>query len=316
MGAWCGSYRDRTYRGGEKVADPIVTVVCNFTRPTGSRPALLNLDETETFFHEFGHAVHALMTDVPYQGLDGVEQDFVELPSQIMENWATEPEMLRGYALHYSTKVPIPENLIRKIVESSHFNQGFTTTELLAASFIDMDIHTQDPFNGVDVNEFESLVLNVRRGLIPEIAPRYRYPYFKHIFDSESYSAGYYSYIWAEVLDKDAYEAFVSSGDKFNKTVAARFREYILNKGGIQDGMTMYRNFRGGDPSGDYLLYARGLKERPGGDGNYDLLPLPEDEVPPMDHAELFGPGSPRAQTTATDSIPAGGEGTTEEVAE
>lgn len=302
VGAWCGSYRDRIYRDGKKVADPIITIVCNFTPPASSRPALLTIDEAETFFHEFGHAIHGLMTDVPYQGLDGVEQDFVELPSQIMENWATEPEMLRRYAFHYNSNTPIPDDLIRKITASSQFNQGFMTTELLAAAFIDMDIHTLDPFNGVEVNEFESTMLNNRRGLIPEIAPRYRYPYFKHIFDSDSYSAGYYSYIWAEVLDKDAYAAFVSSGDIFNKEVAARFRECILSKGGSEDGMTMYRDFRGGDPSGDYLLYARGLKERPSAGGSDSLAPLPDSEIPPLEAAEIFGPGAPRREAPASDS--------------
>lgn len=305
VGAWCGTYRERTYRGGQKVADPIVTIVCNFTRPAGSQPALLTVDEAETFFHEFGHAVHSLFTDVPYAGLLETEQDFVELPSQIMENWALEPDMLRSYALHYSSNTPIPDDLISKIVKSSHFNQGFMTTELLAASLIDMDIHTMKPFTDVETNDFEERMLNTRRGLIGQIAPRYRLPYFKHIFDSDGYSAGYYSYIWAEVLDKDAYEAFVSSGDKFNKDIAARFRKCILQKGGSLDGMTMYRDFRGGDPSGDYLLYARGLKERPESIGDTQLLPLPENEVPPVDVAEIHGPGAPRAQNPTSDSIPA-----------
>lgn len=298
VGAWCEIPRPRSYdAAGKKTADPFVIVVCNFTRPVGTQPSLLTLDETETFFHEFGHAVHMLMIDVPYRGLIDVEQDFVELPSQIMENWALEPQMLSSYALHYSSKAPIPEHLIDKITGSSYFNQGFTTTEYLGAAYIDMDIHTRSRYEELDVNAFESEMLNTRRGLMPEIAPRYRYPYFKHIFDSESYSAGYYSYIWAEVLDKDAYECFASSGDIFNRAIATSFRKNILNKGGSEDGMTMYRNFRGGDPSGEYLLYARGLKERPEKEAAPAMLPLPEGEVPPMDNAEIFGPGSPKQPT-------------------
>ncbi len=261
-GAWCVTYRMRSYENGQRI-DPIVSIVANFTRPSGSRPALLNIEETSTFFHEFGHAVHMMMIDVPYLGLtDGVERDFIELPSQLMENWALRPEMLRRYATHYSTGDVIPDNLIEKIGAAATFNQGFATTELLAASYSDMDIHMLAQYSPIDVNAFETEALNVRRGLIPEIAPRYRYPYFGHIFDG-GYSAGYYGYIWAEVLDKDAFEAFVESGDIFDTKVAESFRKNILERGSSADGMTLYRNFRGHEPSGEYLLYSRGLKERP-----------------------------------------------------
>ncbi len=260
-GAWCGSYRSRHYVNGEKV-DPIVTVVCNYPAATGNRPTLLTIDQTETLFHEFGHAIHALFTDVPYRGLGGTERDFVELPSQIMENWALEPQMLKRYALHYSNGSPITDQLIDKLQQSATFNQGFMLTEIIAASLIDMDIHTIPGFEQIDVNGFETRMLNENRGLIEEIAPRYRYPYFSHIF-SGGYAAGYYSYLWAEVLDKDAYEAFVESGDLFDRDIAARFRRTVLEKGGSEDGMTMYRNFRGDDPALEPLMWARGLVERP-----------------------------------------------------
>lgn len=256
-GAWCGTYRSQSYSDGKRVP-PVVTIVCNFTRPNGSDPALLTMDEVETFFHEFGHALHSLMKNVPYKGLLGVERDFVELPSQIMENWAVEPELLRSYAIHYQTGQVISDNLIEKIRRSTHFNQGFITTELAAAALSDMDIHTIKEYQPIDVNAFESEALNGRRGLIPEIAPRYRYPYFSHIFDG-GYAAGYYSYLWAEVLDKDAFNAFVESGDVFNKKVAASFRNNILSKGGMADGMDLYRAFRGQEPSRRPLLVARGL---------------------------------------------------------
>lgn len=260
-GAWCGSYREQGYDEQGNRISPLVTIVCNFTRPTSSgTPALLTLEEVETFFHEFGHALHALFTDVPYKGLGDVERDFVELPSQIMENWAVEPEMLRSYAVHYSTGRVIPDNLIDRIQRSGTFNQGFVTTELLAASLIDMDIHTMKEYSTIDVNAFEYSALYDKRGLIPEIASRYRYPYFSHIFDG-GYSAGYYGYIWAEVLDKDAFQAFVETGEIFSKTVAKSFRDEILSKGGSADGMTLYRNFRGKDPDRLPLLRARGLAE-------------------------------------------------------
>ncbi len=256
-GAWCTTFNERYYVDGKKV-DPVVSIVCNFTPPQGETPALLNLDETETFFHEFGHALHAFFTDTPYKGLAGVERDFVELPSQIMENWAMEPEVLRQYACHYASGAVIPDHLIDKITKSALFNQGFMTTELLAASLSDMDIHSMEAYAPIDVNEFEYQNLNVKHGLIPQIAPRYRYPYFSHIFDG-GYSAGYYGYTWAAVLDKDAFAAFKETGDIFNHKVATAFRQEILAKGGMEDGMVLYRNFRGQEPSRIPLLKSRGL---------------------------------------------------------
>ncbi|MCC8036437.1 MAG: M3 family metallopeptidase, partial [Rikenellaceae bacterium] len=222
-GAWCGSYRSRHYVDGEKI-DPIVTVVCNFPAPTANRPTLLTIDQTETLFHEYGHAIHALFTDVPYRGLQGTERDFVELPSQIMENWALEPQMLKRYALHYSSNNPITDQLIERLQQTATFNQGFMLTEIIAASLIDMDIHTLTDPEGLDVNLFETEMLNERRGLIDQIAPRYRLPYFSHIF-SGGYAAGYYRYLWAEVLDKDSFESFAETGDLFTPDLARSFRK-------------------------------------------------------------------------------------------
>ena len=260
FGAWCGGYVDMAIKDGKRV-NPVVTVVCNFTRPSGNTPALLTIDETETFFHEFGHALHSLFAQVPYKGLLGVERDFVELPSQIMENWAMEPEVLQTYAVHHQTGAVIPKHLVRRLQKSDKFNQGFMTTELLAASLSDMDIHTRTSTEPIDVNAFEREVLNEKRGLIEQIAPRYRYPYFSHIFDG-GYSAGYYSYTWAEVLDKDAYQAFVETGNLFDRKTAQRFRK-LLEAGGTKDGMTLYKEFRGAEPSRVPLMVARGFMEPP-----------------------------------------------------
>ena len=261
QGAWCGNYVEQTYEDGVRKA-PVVSIVCNFTPPVGSTPALLTLDETETLFHEFGHALHFLFHDVKYRGLSEVEGDFVELPSQIMENWAFEPELLRQYAVHYRTGEIIPQTLIDKIRRSELFNQGFMTTELVAAALSDMDIHSIENYEPFDPMVFEREVLNRKRGLIPQIEPRYRYPYFSHIFDG-GYSAGYYFYIWAEVLDKDAFEAFRESGDRFNRRIADDFRRKILSRGGSEDGMSLYRAFRGKDPDKIPMLRGRGLWDGP-----------------------------------------------------
>ena len=260
QGAWCGNYVEQSYLDGKRVA-PVVAIVCNFTRPTASTPALLTLDETETLFHEFGHALHFLFHDVKYRGLSEVEGDFVELPSQIMENWAFEPEVLKHYAVHYRSGEVIPNYLIEKMRRSELFNQGFMTTELIAASLSDLDIHSITEYTPFDVNAFERNALYERRGMIPEIEPRYRYPYFSHIFDG-GYSAGYYFYTWAEVLDKDAFEAFRESGDLFNREIAQRFRR-LLESGGSKDGMTLYRAFRSQEPDKTAMLVGRGLMERP-----------------------------------------------------
>ncbi len=257
-GAWCGYFREQGYKEGKRVA-PVVSIVCNFTRPTGSTPALLTVDEVETLFHEFGHALHFLFHDVKYRSLEAVEGDFVELPSQILENWAFEPEMLKQYATHYRTGEVIPASLQEKLRKSSLFNQGFTTTELVAAALSDLDIHTLEECPAdFDVNRFERKMLNEKRGLIPQIEPRYRYTYFRHIFDG-GYSAGYYFYIWAELLDKDAFEAFKQSRDLFDRSIAEKFRREVLARGGEAPGMTLYHNFRGQEPSKLPMLKGRGL---------------------------------------------------------
>ena len=196
-----------------------------------------------------------------YRGLSEVEGDFVELPSQVMENWAFTPELLQHYAVHYRTGEVIPKTLVEKLRRSELFNQGFMTTELIAASLSDLDIHSIKQYEPIDVEAFERNALYERRGMNPEIEPRYHYPYFSHIFDG-GYSAGYYFYTWAEVLDKDAFEAFRESGDLFNRAIAARLRT-LLESGGSKDGMTLYRNFRGKDPDKTAMLVGRGLIEKP-----------------------------------------------------
>ncbi|MFA5326918.1 MAG: M3 family metallopeptidase [Prolixibacteraceae bacterium] len=253
-GAWCTSFRDQRYENGQKIT-PVVSIVCNFTRPAGDTPALLSFDEVTTLFHESGHALHALFTDGPYRRTAGaVPNDFVELPSQIMENWAAEPEVMRVYAKHYQTGEVIPEALISKLEKSARFNQGFETVEYLAASILDMDYHTKALTT--DVPTFEKASMD-NIGLIPEIAPRYKSTYFAHIF-SGGYSAGYYVYIWAAVLDADAFDSFKQSSDIFNPEIAAKFRT-LLAKSGSDEGMNIYRNFRGQEPSIEPLLKRRGL---------------------------------------------------------
>jgi len=256
-GAWCTSFRDSYYINGKKQT-PLVSIVCNFTRPVGDVPALLSFEEVTTLFHEGVHGLHSLFTDGPYHRTAGnVPRDFVELPSQVMENWATEPEVLRSYAKHYQTGETIPDALIEKIGKSAQFNQGFITGEYIAASLLDMDLHNK-PFTG-DVLAFEKASMD-QIGLIPEMAPRYRSTYFSHIFSGGfDYSAGYYVYLWAAVLDADAFDAFKKSGNIFNPEIAAKFRT-LLAKSGSDEGMTIYRNFRGQDPSLEPLMKNRGLK--------------------------------------------------------
>ncbi len=253
QGAWCGGYRNHHLVDGVPVT-PVVTVVCNFTRPTGDLPALLNLEEVETLFHEFGHALEGLFSKNSYN-LSYIAWDFVELPSQIMEHWVTEPELLNVYARHYQTGEPMPSALVKKIEKSKHFNQGFINTELLAASLLDMAYYTLEHPVDIDIQEFEKQYFE-KIGLIPEIVSRYRSTYFLHIIDG--YDSGYYSYTWAAVLDHDAFEAFREKGI-FDRTVAESFRRNILEKDGTMDAMQMYVNFRGREPQIEPLLRNRGL---------------------------------------------------------
>jgi peptidyl-dipeptidase Dcp len=253
-GAWCNSYR-RQERIGNTFVTPLMYNVGNFSRPAGDAPSLLSLEEARTLFHEFGHALHGLLSNITYRGLS-VPRDFVELPSQIMENWAFEPEVLKSYARHYKTGEVIPQSLIDKIQKSGKFNQGFVTVEYLSASFLDMDWHTLNDTKPLDAVAFEKKSLG-KIQLIPEIVVRYRSPYFAHVF-SGGYSAGYYSYIWAEVLVEDAFEAFKEKG-LFDQATATSFRKNILERGGSEDAMTMYVRFRGKKPTIEPLLKKRGL---------------------------------------------------------
>ncbi len=258
-GAWMTSYRSQKTENGERKA-PVISIVCNFSRPSGDAPALLTFDEVTTFFHEFGHALHGLLSNVQYQSLAGtsVPRDFVELPSQIMENWATEPEVMKQYAFHYQTGEVIPDDLIEKLTKSGTFGQGFGTTEYLAASLLDLDYHTQTEPITTDATTFENESVE-KMGLIDEIIPRYRSSYFQHIF-SGGYSSGYYSYIWSGVLDTDAFQAFKET-ELFNAEKALAFRKEILERGGTDEPMKMYVNFRGAEPTIDALLKKRGLDE-------------------------------------------------------
>lgn len=257
-GAWCTSFRGEYYKDGERVV-PIVVNVASLTPPNGDTPALQNVTNITTEFHEFGHALHSFMRDVQYRGTGGVERDFVEVPSQINEHWALEPEILNVYAKHYQTGEVIPMELVKKIQESEKYGQGFATVELVAASLVDMDMHTlKEVPAGFNVMEFEQQKLN-ERGIPRQIFPRYRVTNFEHTMGG-GYTAGYYSYLWAEVYECDAFQAYKEAGNILDSNIAQRFRNAIFTPGGIDDGMTMYRNFRGRDPKIDGLLENRGLK--------------------------------------------------------
>jgi peptidyl-dipeptidase Dcp len=260
VGAWMNNFVEAAHLDGLD-QDPIIVNVCNFTTPTGDMPSLLNIDETRTLFHEFGHACHGFMTKCHYPMVSGtsVARDFVELPSQILEHWAVEPEVLKQYAFHYQTGEVIPDSLIEKLQRASSFNSGFETTELVAAALLDLECHMQSDYSQFEAGAFEKSVAD-KLGLIPQIAFRYRAPYFNHIF-SGGYAAGYYSYLWAEVLDADGYDAFVESGDVLNETLGRSFRRNILEMGGSEEPMVLYRRFRGADPNPDAMLRGRGLKD-------------------------------------------------------
>ncbi len=253
QGAWCNNYRSHHILDGKTVT-PVVTCVFNFTRSSGDTPALLNMDEVSTLFHEFGHALDALFNKNTYNQTY-VAWDFVELPSQLNEHWATEPEVLNIYARNYKTSETIPASLIQKIKNSSYFNQGFDNVEILAASLLDMAYYTLEAPAVIDVQSFEKEYFK-KIGLIPEIISRYRSTYFLHIIDG--YDSGYYCYTWAAVLDNDAFEAFKEKGI-FDQAVASSYRKNILEKNGTMDAMQMYVNFRGREPIIEPLLKNRGL---------------------------------------------------------
>jgi peptidyl-dipeptidase Dcp len=256
-GAWMESYRQQWQQDSQDIR-PILVNVCNFTKAQEGQPNLISPDQASTLFHEFGHALHGLLADGHYASLSGtsVARDFVELPSQIMENWAFAPEVLKDYARHYETGEEIPAELVEKLERASHFNQGFATTEYLAASILDMAWHSQTETTEQDAVAFEAAEMS-RIGLIPEIVSRYRTGYFRHIFSGE-YSAGYYSYIWAEVLDADGFQAFKQAG-LFDQETAKSFRENILAAGASDLPMELYKRFRGEEPGIEPLLKKRGL---------------------------------------------------------
>ncbi|MCE1200021.1 MAG: M3 family metallopeptidase [Marinilabiliales bacterium] len=258
-GAWMNNYCDQYHADGAPDKRPVVSTTFNFSKPAGDKPALLNFDEVETLFHEFGHSLHGLLSKCHYRTLSGtaVSRDFVELPSQVMEHWAVEPEVLKMYAKHYQTGEIIPQGLVDKIIKAGKFNQGFVTTEFLAAAILDMDYHTLTKAMDIDVEKFEKASME-KAGLIPEIIPRYKSTYFNHVFPGE-YSSGYYSYIWAAVLDCDAFEAFLEKGNIFDQSVATAFRTNVLERGGTEEAMKLYVNFRGKTPGIDPLLRKRGL---------------------------------------------------------
>lgn len=259
-GGWCGAYRTQYRDIKGKMITPVVTIVTNLTPPSGDKPSLLTAGEAETLFHEFGHALHQLLSNSTYPGVSGtsVPRDFVELPSQIMEHWVLEPEVLKVYATHYQTGEVIPAVLVEKLDKASKFNTGFTTVEFLAAALLDMEYHSLTEPVDLDIRQFEKQVLD-KYGLIPEIKPRYRSTYFNHIW-AGGYAAGYYSYYWSEMLDADAFQAFKETGDIFNRDVAAKFENEILSRGGTRDPVKMYVAFRGKEPGIDALLINRGLK--------------------------------------------------------
>ncbi len=256
-GAWSSRFREHEVTADGKEVTPVVINVSNYSRPTGDQPALLSLDETETLFHEFGHGLHSLVSRIRYQRFASLPRDFVEMPSQVMENWVLEPEVLAVYAKHWKTGAPIPAALVEKVKAARKFNQGFATVEYLAASYLDMDWHTLAAAPDLPATAFEARALG-KIGLPDTIPSRYRTPYFQHIF-AGGYSAGYYGYVWSEVLDADIYQLFKEKGI-FDPATALSFRQNILEPGNGAEALELFKRFRGREPSVDALLERRGLK--------------------------------------------------------
>ena len=260
-GAWMSSYRDASNIGGEEIR-PLITFNLNLTTPPSGEPTLLRFSEVETFFHEFGHALHGIMTNIPYATFSGVDgpRDYTEFPAQILEHWASQPEMLDLFARHYDTGEPIPDELVERMLAAAKFNQGFSTTEYIAASLLDLRWYmlSEDEVAAIDdPRAFEVDVLN-EYGLIDEIEPRYRTGYFNHVFAS-GYSAGYYAYLWSEILDADGFDAFLEAEDIFDTETAARLKKWIYQSGGLREADELYRLFRGQDPNIEPLLRGRGF---------------------------------------------------------
>lgn len=261
QGAWCGNLREQSYNSkGERIL-PVVAIVCNFPRPVNNEAVILTPEQIETLFHEFGHALHFLMQDVKYRNLASVEGDFVEFPSQVMENWAFEPEMLRLYAVNLRTGKPMSDNVIKNLARSREFNQGYETLSVLSAALLDLDLQSLSPaqLDTLDVASFAKERLYESRGLIEQIGPRYQLSNFAHLF-SYDYSAGYYFYLWSEILDKELFQNFKNGGDLFSKDIADRFRHEVLERGGERSGKEMIRDLIGREPSPSAMLKARGLK--------------------------------------------------------
>ena len=257
-GAWMTNFREQYIDKDGNNVIPIIQMVCNFTKPTKGKPSLLNFDQSETLFHEFGHCLHGMLSKCHYRSISGtnVPRDFVEMPSQVMENWCRHPQVMKEYAKHYKTGEAIPDSLIAKIAAAATYGQGFINTELLAASLLDMDYHSITKPTKIVLPDFEDQAM-AKIGLIPEIISRYKSPYFQHIF-SGGYSAGYYSYTWTAILDADAFEAFRESGDLYNPELAKKFR-HLLESGNTEDPMKLYIDFRGKEPSVEPLKRNRGL---------------------------------------------------------
>ncbi|MGE5368204.1 MAG: M3 family metallopeptidase [Chloroflexota bacterium] len=257
-GAWMSDFRSQHRLDGE--VRPIIVNVMNFTKGAEREPSLLSLDDARTLFHEFGHALHGMLSDVTYPLVSGtsVARDFVELPSQLYEHWLLEPAVLKQFALHAETGAPMPDDLLERIVASRHFNQGFGTVEFCASAYVDMDVHEQSLPADVDIVAFERESLE-KISMPAEIIMRHRLPHFGHIFSGDGYSAGYYSYLWAEVLDADAFEAFKETGDPFHPEVAEKLKNFIYSAGGRQDAGEAYLAFRGRMPTVEPLLRQRGF---------------------------------------------------------
>jgi peptidyl-dipeptidase Dcp len=249
------SFRSQENLTGE--VRPIIVNVMNFAK---GDPALLSFDDARTLFHEFGHALHGLLSNVTYPLLagTGVSTDFVELPSQLYEHWLSQPAILRQYATHHKTGEPIPDVLLDRLMAARNFNQGFSTVEYLASAFVDIDLHSLESADDLDVSAFEKDSL-ARIGMPHEMIMRHRTPHFAHVFSGDGYSAGYYSYLWSEVLDADAFNAFEETGDVFSKNVADKLKRFIYSAGNLRDPVEAYTAFRGRLPTPDALLKKRGL---------------------------------------------------------
>lgn len=259
-GAWMTSLRDQEKLAGD--VRPLIVNVCNFSKAPGGEPTLLSFDDARTLFHEFGHALHGLLSNVTYPEISGtnVATDFVELPSQLYEHWLEQPDVLRRFALHYRTGEPMPEDLLARLIAARNFNRGFATVEYVACALVDLDFHALPPPAAIDPASFETDAL-AHIEMPEEIAMRHRPPHFAHIFSGGGYAAGYYSYMWSEVLDADAFEAFEEAGDIFDPATAKRLHDYVYAAGGARDPAEAYKTFRGRLPSADALLRKRGFAE-------------------------------------------------------